>query len=109
MNCPYSSMTLKCRSREGIIHQVDRIEFFKRFRGKHNMWMTMHKVVRHKLDFIADRLKNLFFVQQILIPPLYDVNPLDESLAKDESEAESEEISPKSNLEDSKEYKVKND
>lgn len=80
---PYSSVTVKCHSREAIVHKIDKFEFFKRI--KHNT-TSMNKVVRHKMNFIAERMLSLFEILKFTVPPQYQQNPLDCSFEEDTSD-----------------------
>lgn len=58
------------------MYKIDRNEFFKRIKSN---TQSMNKVVRHKLDFIAERLKSLLDTLALSLPPQYNTNPLEVS------------------------------
>jgi len=69
---PYSSITVKCHSREGTIHRIEKNEFLRRI--KHNT-MSIIKVARHKLNFLADRIMSLNNTNNFQLPPQYNQDP----------------------------------
>lgn len=102
LGCPYSSISVKCHSREGVIQKLDRIEFFKRI--KHST-LSMNKVVRYKLRFIALRIMNLMNIHNILIPTEYTSNLMELSFDDDSSQQSDSNSEPEYEADDKQKVK----